>query len=89
MALTVYNSLTRKKEPFTPLNPPRVAVYVCGPGRLIDAVTDNRSRTSSGSVVRVWVKRVRPRKWPAPPGPANRVDRPNAANWAFPWPWLW
>jgi len=29
--LTVYNSLTRKKELFEPLNPPFAGMYVCGP----------------------------------------------------------
>lgn len=29
--LTVYNTLTRKKEPFAPLNSPNVGMYVCGP----------------------------------------------------------
>ena len=29
--LTVYNTLTRKKELFEPLNPPFVGMYVCGP----------------------------------------------------------
>lgn len=29
--LVVYNSLTRKKEVFEPLNPPFVGMYVCGP----------------------------------------------------------
>ncbi len=29
--LIVYNSLSRKKEPFEPLNPPFVGMYVCGP----------------------------------------------------------
>lgn len=28
--LTLYNTLTRKKEPFEPLNPPHVGIYVCG-----------------------------------------------------------
>ncbi|MBN1490324.1 MAG: class I tRNA ligase family protein, partial [Phycisphaerae bacterium] len=31
MGLTVYNTLSRKKEAFEPLNPPRVGMYVCGP----------------------------------------------------------
>jgi cysteinyl-tRNA synthetase len=31
MSLKVYNSLTRQKERFTPLNPPYVGMYVCGP----------------------------------------------------------
>ncbi|MGI9544670.1 MAG: cysteine--tRNA ligase [Cyclobacteriaceae bacterium] len=29
--LQVYNTLTRKKEPFQPINPPYVGMYVCGP----------------------------------------------------------
>jgi len=28
---TIYNSLSRKKEPFEPLHPPFVGLYVCGP----------------------------------------------------------
>ncbi len=31
MKLTLYNSLTKKKEVFEPLNPPFVGMYVCGP----------------------------------------------------------
>lgn len=31
MGLQVYNSLTRKKERFAPINPPYVGMYVCGP----------------------------------------------------------
>ncbi len=31
MALTVYNSLTRKREPFVPLVEGQVHIYVCGP----------------------------------------------------------
>ncbi|HMQ16908.1 MAG TPA: cysteine--tRNA ligase, partial [Phycisphaerae bacterium] len=31
MALKLYNSLTREREAFRPLDPPRVRVYVCGP----------------------------------------------------------
>ena len=29
--LQIYNTLTRKKEDFKPLNPPHVGLYVCGP----------------------------------------------------------
>ena len=31
MSLTLYNTLSRKKEPFTPLDAERVTMYVCGP----------------------------------------------------------
>ena len=31
LGLMLYNTLTRKKEPFTPLDPARVRMYVCGP----------------------------------------------------------
>jgi len=31
MPLTLYNTLTRRKEPFEPLDPKRVRLYVCGP----------------------------------------------------------
>ncbi len=31
MNLALYNTLTRKKGPFTPLYPPSVALYTCGP----------------------------------------------------------
>lgn len=31
MSLFIYNSLSRRKEEFKPLNPPQVKMYVCGP----------------------------------------------------------
>src|SRR5215472_6372735 len=31
MSLTLYNTLTRSKEPFEPIDPKRVGLYVCGP----------------------------------------------------------
>ena len=31
MSLTLYNTLTRKKEEFQPMHPPQVGVYLCGP----------------------------------------------------------
>lgn len=31
MELKIFNSLTKKKELFVPLNPPHVTIYVCGP----------------------------------------------------------
>ncbi len=31
MTLSLYNTMTRSVEPFTPLDPPRVSLYTCGP----------------------------------------------------------
>jgi len=31
MSIALYNSLSKSKEPFTPLDPARVTMYVCGP----------------------------------------------------------
>ncbi len=31
MTLRLYNTLTRRKEDFTPLDPSNVRMYVCGP----------------------------------------------------------
>ncbi|MGI9523362.1 MAG: cysteine--tRNA ligase, partial [Hyphomicrobiaceae bacterium] len=31
MSLTLYNTLTRKKEAFEPIDPQNVRMYVCGP----------------------------------------------------------
>jgi cysteinyl-tRNA synthetase len=31
MSITLYNTLTRRKEAFTPIDPARVRMYVCGP----------------------------------------------------------
>ncbi len=31
MGIQVYNTLTRRKEPFEPVNPPKVGIYCCGP----------------------------------------------------------
>jgi cysteinyl-tRNA synthetase len=39
--LFVYNTLTRKKEEFKPINPPHVGMYVCGPTVYSDAHLGN------------------------------------------------
>ncbi|HUH56732.1 MAG TPA: cysteine--tRNA ligase, partial [Rhodanobacter sp.] len=31
MPISLYNGLTRRLEPFVPLDPKRVTMYVCGP----------------------------------------------------------
>ena len=30
MAMTLYNTMSRRKEPFIPLDPPNVRMYCCG-----------------------------------------------------------
>lgn len=30
MAIKVYNTMTRKKEEFVPMNPGKASIYVCG-----------------------------------------------------------
>ncbi|HBE41369.1 MAG TPA: cysteine--tRNA ligase, partial [Bacteroidales bacterium] len=37
VSLSIFNSLTRSKEPFSPLHPPFVGLYVCGPTVYSDA----------------------------------------------------
>jgi cysteinyl-tRNA synthetase len=39
--LFIYNTLTRKKEKFRPINPPHVGIYVCGPTVYSDAHLGN------------------------------------------------
>ncbi len=39
--LTLYNTLTRRKEPFAPLHPPLVGLYLCGPTVYNDAHLGN------------------------------------------------
>jgi cysteinyl-tRNA synthetase len=41
MSLTLYNTLTRKKEIFEPLHPPMVGLYLCGPTVYNDAHLGN------------------------------------------------
>jgi cysteinyl-tRNA synthetase len=41
MSLTLYNTLTRKKENFTPVHPPLVGLYLCGPTVYNDAHLGN------------------------------------------------
>jgi len=50
----LYNTLTRKKELFTPLHPPRVGIYNCGPTVYKDIHIGNlRSFTTSD-----WLRRI-------------------------------
>ena len=31
MAIRIYNTLTKQKEPFEPVQPGKVGIYLCGP----------------------------------------------------------
>ena len=44
--LSIYNTLTRKKEQFIPLHEPHVGMYVCGPTVYGDAHLDTPARLS-------------------------------------------
>ena len=58
MELNIYNTLTRKKEPFEPLTPGEVKLYVCGPtvydflhiGNYLGAIVFN--------MVRNWMEHI-------------------------------
>jgi len=54
--LTVYNTLSRKKEKFIPINPPYVGLYVCGPTVYSDVHLGNvRTFTSFDVIYRYLV----------------------------------
>lgn len=44
--LSIYNTLTRKKEQFIPLHEPHVGMYVCGPTVYGDAHLGHARRLS-------------------------------------------
>ena len=44
--LTIYNTLSRRKELFVPLHAPHVGMYVCGPTVYGDAIWDMPVRPS-------------------------------------------
>ncbi len=53
--LQVYNSLTRQKEIFTPLNPPKVGMYVCGPTVYNDVHLGNLRTFTSFDLIYRWL----------------------------------
>jgi len=56
MPLHLYNTLTRRVEPFQPANPPRVTYYNCGP-TVYDAFTIGNARNFIvGDVLRRWLE---------------------------------
>lgn len=56
--LTVYNSLTRKKELFQPINPPFVGMYVCGPTVYSDVHLGNLRTFLSFDIIYRYLKHL-------------------------------
>ncbi len=57
MTLHLYNTLTRQVEPFTPLRPPRVTLYTCGPTVWNYAHIGNFRTFLFQDVLRRWLER--------------------------------
>jgi cysteinyl-tRNA synthetase len=51
-----YDTLTRMKKPFVPLNPPKVTMYVCGPTVYGDPHIGNIRTFTSGDLIRRWLE---------------------------------
>jgi cysteinyl-tRNA synthetase len=57
MGLQLYNTLTRRVEPFAPLHPPRVTLYTCGPTVWNYAHIGNFRTFLFQDVLRRWLER--------------------------------
>lgn len=68
MPLRVYNTLTRQREEFKPLNPPRVGIYVCGPTVYGHSHLGHAKSYVSFDVIVRWLR------CPAPLGPGYDVN---------------
>jgi cysteinyl-tRNA synthetase len=51
-----YDTMTRMKKPFVPLNPPNVTMYVCGPTVYGDPHIGNIRTFTSGDLIRRWLE---------------------------------
>jgi len=56
MALQIYNTLSRKKELFTPLNPGRVGMYFCGPTVYGDSHVGHAKAYITGDIVHRYLE---------------------------------
>lgn len=54
--IQIYDSMSRQKKPFTPLKPPTVTMYVCGPTVYGDPHIGNIRSFSSGDLIRRWLE---------------------------------
>lgn len=55
MSLKIFNSLTRQKEEFQPLNPPKVTFYSCGPTVYGEFHIGNARSFVAADVIRRWL----------------------------------
>lgn len=56
MPLTLYNTLTRRTEPFSPADPGRVTFYSCGPTVYDDAHIGNFRSFLAADLLRRWIE---------------------------------
>ena len=56
--LQIYNTLSRKKEIFEPLNPPHVGLYVCGPTVYGDAHLGHARPAITFDMILRYLKRI-------------------------------
>ncbi len=52
----IYDTMTRRKKPFKPLNPPTVTMYVCGPTVYGDPHIGNLRTFTLGDLIRRWLE---------------------------------
>lgn len=55
VSIQIYDTMTRSKRRFEPLNPPEVTMYVCGPTVYGDPHIGNLRSFTSGDLIRRWL----------------------------------
>jgi len=54
--IQIYDTMTRRKKPFKPLNPPTATMYVCGPTVYGDPHIGNLRTFTLGDLIRRWLE---------------------------------
>ena len=54
--IQMYDTMTRRKKPFKPVNPPTVTMYVCGPTVYGDPHIGNLRTFTLGDLIRRWLE---------------------------------
>jgi cysteinyl-tRNA synthetase len=54
--IQIYDTMTRQKRQFDPINPPKVTMYVCGPTVYGDPHIGNLRSFTSGDLIRRWLE---------------------------------